>query len=515
MSENKVVRVTLPGTADTLSSLRLYTGVSHEAEKEYTLPDYMPAIRRVVSVEATALPESRFVSGPVLEFGGTVSYSVLYIGEDGTLFCAPLSDTYSGSCALGEGEGIDAAGMGVDTAVDSVSCRVSGPRRLTLRAKMKTKLCALSAREIGERITDEAGATLAPSEYPLERRTVDVQDVCVSRGELTASAEGNLHPSGGGKVIHCTGAVRVEEARAENGAVCLRGDVTLHLLWLSGEGRIVPLSDRAGFSQTVYVSDAREGDCARGWGRAAAISVEEEEGGVRWEIEYDLEAESIRPCVRSCTADAYSTEHECRLQETEYDTVSLLRCGVGGLSISGESTLSAAPGEGTYILNAQAQAVPESVERQGRKLTLHGNAAVSVRLAGEGDVVCEEMRIPFRYECTSDNVPEGEDGELLWRCDVQVCDVRARMDGDRLMAEAELCISMAVLNRGKIRAVETVVLDTSAPIRPAQDVIRIVYPDAGERIWNVAKKYRVRARDIVEGNHLTDESRCDGTPLLV
>ena len=38
----------------------------------------------------------------------------------------------------------------------------------------------------------------------------------------------NLHPADGGKVIHCTGAVRVEEAKAENGAVSLRGDVTFH-----------------------------------------------------------------------------------------------------------------------------------------------------------------------------------------------------------------------------------------------------------------------------------------------
>jgi len=89
-------------TAPALSAPILLTSMTHESAADFVLPEYMPPIRRVISVEAVPLPESRFLSGTAMELGGTLAFAVLYIGEDGAVSCASVTSEYTASCALGE-----------------------------------------------------------------------------------------------------------------------------------------------------------------------------------------------------------------------------------------------------------------------------------------------------------------------------------------------------------------------------------------------------------------------------
>lgn len=475
------------------------TSLSHDASEDFSLPEYMPPIRRIVSVEAVALPESRFLSDAALELGGTLSFSVLYIGEDGVLFCAPLTSEYTASCALGDTALPDAARIGVDTTVENVNCRVSGPRALTLRTRMKTRLTALSVRTVEERRVDTTGARWSPAEeQAVERRMEEARDVTLNRGELTATAGGTLPLGADTRIIRAGGVLRVEEARSAENAVSVRGEVILRVLYRTEEGTLATAEAKAPFSETVTVSGAEEGDPARAWGRVAAVTVKNGEGAYTWEIEYDLEAESARESVQAYTADAYSTSCAAEIGFAEAESMTLLRCGTSALSVTGEGGRQSKVSPGERIADVTATASADHWEIRGDQLVLHGVAAVSVLLCADGEAVSEEFTVPFRCELArepqatmSQATMSQVASEMITRCAIAVTAATVRTEGERFAVHLELCISSLAIARETVRCVSSITLDRAAPTARRDGVIRICYPDPGESMWEIARRYAV------------------------
>jgi hypothetical protein len=97
-----------------------------------------------------------------------------------------------------------------------------------------------------------------------------------------------------------------------------------------------------------------------------------------------------------------------------------------------------------------------------------------------------------------------------------VIDGTARTEGDKIAVNLDLSLSMTVLSREKIRCVRTVTLDTSAGTQTEDSTVRICYPDAGEPIWEVGKRYRACQKSLCEKNGMPDaRAKCGGEPILV
>ena len=487
-----------------------------ESSEEFILPDYMPEIRRVISVEASPLPESRFLTGAAMEFSGTLIYSVLYIGDTGELYSAPLSSEYSTSVALGDSSVTDAAAVGIDTRLDSVSCRASGPRKLSLKSRLKTGITAYHAVPLAENLKDSATGRTIPEEFPVERLIRTAADAQILRGEITATAAGTLHLSPDTKVIACRGAIRPEAVRSAHDCVSVTGDAVLHMLCLGGEGNLFCTTAKSPVSESIPVSGAADGDPCRAWGRSAAVTVNTSDpANLAWEIEYDMEAECVRPGESAYTADAYAVACASSAETAEHDSLRLIKCGVGALSCSGESGRQSKAAAGESVIRTDASASVERVEMgDGKKLILHGNCACRVLLSADGDVIAEEFTVPFRYE--TEAAARGESPDLLWRCTAEAVDATARTEGDKIAVNVDLALSMSVLSREKIRCVSGVSVDRSAAVAAEEGVVRICYPDAGEPIWEVGKRYRADLGALCRRNGLAEPtSLCTGEPILV
>ncbi len=500
----------------TLTAVSCLHTLTHDCAEDFTLPDYMPEIRRVISVEASPLPESRFLTGAAMEFSGTLIYSVLYIGDTGELYSAPLSSEYSASVALGDSSVTDAAAVGIDTRLDSVSCRASGPRKLSLKSRLKTGITAYHAVPLAENLKDSATGRTIPEEFPVERLIRTAADAQILRGEITATAAGTLHLSPDTKVIACRGAIRPEAVRSAHDCVSVTGDAVLHMLCLGGEGNMFCTTAKSPVSESIPVSGAADGDPCRAWGRSAAVTVDTSDpANLAWEIEYDMEAECVRPGESAYTADAYAVACASSAETAEHDSLRLIKCGVGALSCSGESGRQSKAAAGESVIRTDASASVERVEMgDGKKLILHGNCACRVLLSADGDVIAEEFTVPFRYE--TEAAARGESPDLLWRCTAEAVDATARTEGDKIAVNVDLALSVSVLSREKIRCVSGVSVDRSAAVAAEEGVVRICYPDAGEPIWEVGKRYRADLGALCRRNGLAEPtSLCTGEPILV
>ena len=68
--------------------------LTQDITREISLPDYQPEIKRLLRVNATIQPPTRYIGGGNIEFSGNVDFTVLYAGEDGALYCFPFTSEY-------------------------------------------------------------------------------------------------------------------------------------------------------------------------------------------------------------------------------------------------------------------------------------------------------------------------------------------------------------------------------------------------------------------------------------
>ena len=61
---------------------------TQELADDFSLPDYKPEIRRLISVTASVSPAAHYLTTGHAEFAGTVRYCIRYEGGDGGVWSA-------------------------------------------------------------------------------------------------------------------------------------------------------------------------------------------------------------------------------------------------------------------------------------------------------------------------------------------------------------------------------------------------------------------------------------------
>ena len=115
-----------------------------ELSDDFTLPDYMPAVGRVLSCTATAAQPTLYLSAGGVECSGGVRYSLLYeSADDGSLFCAELPAEYD--VMLTPERDVRASSLGSDVSgicdavLENTTARVTAPRRLTVKSRLRLR----------------------------------------------------------------------------------------------------------------------------------------------------------------------------------------------------------------------------------------------------------------------------------------------------------------------------------------------------------------------------------------
>ena len=115
----------MQNTKNTIYTVRSDTGISHEVSEEFSIPDYMPEVRQIISCSASVIPDGKFTDGTELTLSGITAYSVLYVGDDGELSSASLNSDYTTRIPVNADPGIPSDNIPSVTSVVSVNCSVS------------------------------------------------------------------------------------------------------------------------------------------------------------------------------------------------------------------------------------------------------------------------------------------------------------------------------------------------------------------------------------------------------
>jgi hypothetical protein len=464
--------------------------VTNEVSCEYTLPDYLPEIRRLLYVTPTILPPAKYVGGNNAELDGTVDYQVLYVGSDGGLYTAPVSCEYNLNIPLEKVSEFDlneGVTLFVTSNAENISSRVSGPRRLSIRMRMRSYVRAYGKMPYGERCmgdVNEASVYKLTKESQIAELVSSLSDVLTLSEEISGMGEDV-------RVIGADGKVHVDEAFISDSGVNARGNVMLKLLCAYDDGRVENILRKLPFDSEIEAEiPAGEEKYCRVCGKVSEISVNVGEGKIICDINALLDTQIGVNRPISYTADIYSTEKESFCEYIEHSIPVMLRSINGNFSQSERIPLSelSIP-EGATAVDVCSSVAFENCEGSGGRYVLTGQSRYVLVCEKNGEYSACEVNLPIRFET------EGADGALsIADASAEVISCRARVGGENLELDSE--ISVAAMFMGKENVVSLKSVEFSEPIQKESGELILCYPAPDDSAWTVAKRYSVAPEDV-------------------
>ena len=470
-----------------------------EITAEITLPDYRSEISRLLWVRPTFMPPVRFVGGGKADFSGTCRYDMLYTGPDGGLYSATEDGSYAFSVPLQLPSGFDNAGgveLSLEPAVDAVISRVTGPRKLSVRTRMHTRVCAFGEKDMGVRLCGDEGerervlrlcdAVEGGRVLTGGQHTVELSEVVENEGEEL-------------RLVATHGAVLLSDVSVAPDAVQCRGEAVITLLYCKeGDEAVMPYTVLRKLPFTCEIPlDGATPDCeGRVSGAVSEIRAGVEEGKTLLDVRVALVAEAqTKECFALCR-DLFLPGKEATPTYSEEHIFSAALCGNRHFSVSGEVNPAerGVPTEAAPLL-AVADAEVKERGADGGQSVISGELVCHVLYCQGGEYGTAELSLPWR------TVLEGAADDMMIAASAPLVRVTPTREGWRIDAEVQLSL------RGVCRKTHRVLTEASfsaAEPKPRADV-EICYPAAGETLWKVAKRYGISPDELAGANGLSGE----------
>ncbi len=481
-----------------VSIIKFDTSFGSDAGGDFTLPDYMPEIKRLLYVSASALPEGKFLGGGTLELDGVMSYNAVYVGDDDSLNSAPLNIEYSADTALPAAvEGTDS--VFVDTSIESTTCRATGPRSLNIKSRLRFRVSA-----------DDTYAPQEDGGGAVERLTEDVPCVVRRRGSTTESVTGTLSDPEGARPVMCDGTLAVTSATVADGGVRASGKICVRCVTKSDGGYGVTFGEIP-FETTVPIESDTAFTGARAWGRIASLNVSQgADGEFNVTAEYDLDAEAYAINDAEICTDAYAKgfEYECACRDCEIPV--MIAFGTDRVEVTGETELKN-PDGARVLATAPAQIVASVTVSDG-KVAVTGVVKLRVLINSDGEIYAQEIEMPLKREIAE--APDGVTGADLQSflvCSENVSS--AKISGATLEGYSSVTLSYSVSLRRRETLVDKVTQGEALP--EGAPTIKVYYPERDESAWSIAKKYRADRARFEKNNTFDAGIARKGKPVII
>lgn len=484
--------------------------VTSDVGGDFTVPDHLPDIRKLIKVDVKPSPATKFISGGSVQLSGGVEYLAVYLGIDGGVYSASFPGEYSfsvpfdDSAARNEAVNLTAAAA---VCPDSAVSRVSGARRMNIRCRLAAKATVLGMKSIDGGVSvsydDHVQRLVKKSPYCIELR--GSKDDIELIDEVDTSDEGIRYISSECRIF-------VEDAICGDGYADCRGTAVVKHLLCREDGETYTVTDKIPFSETVEIDKLTAGSplCVSGMCSDIGMDVQggddTGEGKLRLALRVCLDVTAFKQSTLEYVKDVYSTCRDC-ISETETHRLPvLLACKNGNMTFGGSEELPklGIGSDRINIVDVSGSAKSESLTCDGDKYTVNGKCRFGVVYFTEdqSDMMWAECELPFKYEF------EGTGGDISrYECVVTAVEPRVRCDGEKMQFDCELAVSCFALGETEAEIISAVRIEGEA--NKARRGFTVCYPDKNDSLWSVAKRYCASVNATARENGLECSSDPD------
>ena len=463
--------------------------IGTETSGDFTLPDYQSEIRRILSVSASVLPPAKYVSDSAIEFNGTVDYQVIYVGSDGNITSASLPSEYAFSVPIEGGEDFCDVRVLCSVGVESISTRVSAPRRLSIRGRLRPSVRAYGMLAPERCSFEGADPTAIYKKFEqtdalwcasANSDTVNVS--CVSAGVSDDTA-----------VAFADTGVEISAVSTEKDRLLCRGVARIKLLCTEGEeSELRTVETEVPFEGEIDVPGMPEGatPCVRGI--VADTSVNVGDAGIECNMGIVLSAEVFANERVEYVSDIYSTECECDTQTKNACVRRMLLAKPAGFTLNESVSLADANVPATAeILFSHANAYMDKCASTDKTAVLSGKADFAVAWRNDGEISVSNVSVPLKYELETDSKGEVESFDAYF----EVKDPRVKLVSGQLSLGAELVGYVNAIGKNDAQILDRVSFGDA--FDNTETHLVICYPSDDDTAWSVSKRYRVAPRCVI------------------
>lgn len=490
-----------------------------EISAEYTLPDYLPDITRLLHTGARIEDPEKYCSGDTAEYEGKLCFDVIYATSDGKIKNAAFDTDYSSSVS---GLSIsDLSSVNVHTYAEGVGCRLAGPRKLTVKAKLVTDIsvCSVECTEpaIGGKSTQESIKTLQYRKNKVEF----AKEIKTSEKNTPVSEDIEIEPGMPqiSDIVYAQLLPAPIEVKCSDGKVYYDGALLANIMYESlgeNEQKYVFFTREVPISGSAEADGVSEGDMALCDVIVSNISYrpQADELGeaktVELDFDYSVFFRVFSKSVCEVTTDMYSLDYENSVEKASFR----YRTAEAAKTFNFSFNESAAYDDADFgtVLGASCRAAVTSAEKLGTKVSVSGNAVFSLIMCGEnGSYAGKSFTLPFRADTDMGKFSH------LFGFESCACagEVNARVSDGRIFFDAEITVSLLILGEKETDAIKSCTVFTDRPVT-AYDHSNIVlyYPSRSDDLWTVAKKYNTTVERLASLNGITKEEVSGGVLVI-
>ncbi|MBQ8351472.1 MAG: DUF3794 domain-containing protein [Clostridia bacterium] len=479
-----------------------------EAAGEYTLPDYRPEIRKILHLRATVMPAGHYQNGGRAEFAGTVQHTILYADGEGKLAAVTLDADYDFSHPLPEeGEYTPT----VDSMVENTTCRLSGPRKLSLRTRVRNLVHLWQEEEVAPVIRGMGSEKDLSSLEKQSERMESMTQACGSSGAFTLTSTVHLDsPAVGAEAVWAGGSLLISECRAQEGGCLCRGHAWVRCLLHEEGGLPYAVREKIPFEQLVPIAEANERSSCIGYGRLLAAEVEllpgegEENGSLVFTVSAEVDACATGTQICNPVSDLYSTDYEMSCHYRPLTATRSLGAVMGNYTVSGSRARSECDCENAAtVVDADGRMEIHSVQvERGRAVVCGKLLTVAILTAAEEEampLLSAEVAVPFRIETELRPAPGTQP---RFDCHGELISARARIEQNAITVDCEIALALSAYEDETRQVLAEAEPDRSLPVEHRGNRVYVVYPREEDTLFSVAARYHKSRAAIAAQNGL-------------
>lgn len=464
-----------------------------DMELDGALPEYAPDITKLVRIDARIGKAETVISAGKADITCKVDFGILYESDYKSKLAyvvVPGMFTQAAECPKIEGENYPSASV----SCAYLTCKLLGPRKFVIRAKMNTDLAVTEIREIKAVDSDSSQVNA----YYLTDKIV-VNTSCGIFTENFSFSEAFALEHIVDHVIYAEGDGGVPEVQVAEGRLTIKSNVALKIFYETEDGfynmetRTLPVTL---LFENETITPAQTFRVRLTMQNVEADTETDDYGDnkmVRVNFVIDMTAACFEETEETVASDGFCGDRESSGAVTPVTCHSL--CAVWEKTFSFDKTHDTEKTDIKEILDtAIVFAIDEKTLSDG-VLTIKGNADVEVLARTENGVISEDFGVEidesFVLDCG---------GQVATEVALKAVDINASVyGGENINVRAVVCVRANVYDAFIKNVLTEFTADDDAKV--SEGGIRFYYPEKAETAWSVAKKYKRNPKKLIEDNH--------------
>ena len=489
------------------------TEQEQSVELDYVLPDYCPDFFRLLSCTAETAVTAGTPADGAVPYTLHVTLRVLYCGaQTGAVQALTQTLDYQGRAELpAAAAGASALQIRMTAEPSYLNCRAVSQRRIDIRGAVKLRTVC-----IGEQprtvLSGAEGLHVRTRAEPFSY----VSQLLRTEKRFTLSDDIRLTDAQPAllSVLQTQSALTVTETRIVAGKLVVKGEAAVTLLYTAENG-IETHTAALPFSQIVEQDGLADDMTCIVTARAAGLILTPESGNdgdirlLHTDLDILLDCAAVRQTTADLLTDLYSTVHPA---EPLAEQVTLLTMPAP-VSERYRQKLTLTQQDAVITKVYAAWAEPESL----RTAAEDGGTVISGTLHGyvlaadaESHPLMLEQRAPFSW-----TLPARIPAEGLPPVTVQSCSYTLT-GSDSVTLQTELLLSGQVLQQTVCTLLTDAQIDPETRLPDGgQYALRLYFGQAGESLWEIAKRYRTAESAIREENDVPADTLTAPQMLLI